>query len=214
MLPADNFILPLLGRERQLPEAFARLAAKWLLSGENPHGLFQHPSMNFRICLRLVWTEEGFYRSRKEWASITSSVWGWLFWFLLAFLVFFVFFFFWLVLQKMVCGTSVQKGVCALDPSWTQRLLWSTWLQWAEEFSDVAMCFHPEQLLETVYAESCWFWILLLLVQFLESGWLKMGHCVWFSVLDFLLIEISVLLFFAHGKIKANMLQYLILELL
>jgi len=94
VLPADNFILPLLGRERQLPEAFARLAAKWLLSGENPHGLFQHPSMNFRICLRLVWTEEGFYRSRKEWASITSSVWGWLFWFLLAFLVFFVFFFF------------------------------------------------------------------------------------------------------------------------
>lgn len=65
------------------------------------------------------------------------------------------FFFFWPVLQKMICGTSVEKRVCALDPTWTWRLWWSTCLQWARRVLSCCCVFSSWATFRTVYTESC-----------------------------------------------------------
>lgn len=60
VLSSENCILPLLGREGQLPEASSCLAVKWLLPGQDPCGCCYHPSVNFWISLWPVWAEERF----------------------------------------------------------------------------------------------------------------------------------------------------------
>lgn len=143
VVSADIDVLPLVGRQGQVPEAFLCLAVKWFFLERIPIisviillGIFVCDFCGLRSAFRRVGASRNGHLSLVLWiVGVCGFFCGF---------GFFLFKLFLPVLQKMFCETSVQEEGQCTGSHLTQRLWWSTCFSEQECFCHAVVCFHPQ----------------------------------------------------------------------